>query len=43
MRNYLQMHEDFEAKLGRDLTNDEVEFLQWVFNRYMEEKNQQTA
>lgn len=43
MRNYLQMHEEFKDKLGRNLTHDEIQFLQWVFNRYMEEKNQQSA
>ena len=43
MKNYLQMHKDIEDKLDRKLTNDEVQFLQWVFSRYLEENKDQTA
>ncbi|MFS0673211.1 hypothetical protein [Ornithinibacillus sp. 179-J 7C1 HS] len=43
MKNYLQMHKDIEVKLDRRLTNDEVQFLQWVFSRYLEENKDQSA
>lgn len=43
MTNYLQMYKDFEKKLERQLTREEVKFLQWVFNRYLKENNQQPA
>jgi hypothetical protein len=37
MKNYLQMYKDIEVRLNRQLTKDEIKFLQWVFNRYQEE------
>ncbi|WP_255247490.1 hypothetical protein [Paucisalibacillus globulus] len=43
MINYLQMYKDFEKKLERQLTSEEIKFLQWVFNRYLKENNQQPA
>jgi hypothetical protein len=43
MKNYLQMHKEIQVKLDRNLTLDEVAFLQWVFSRYLEEKKEQTA
>ncbi|MEN2767237.1 hypothetical protein [Ornithinibacillus xuwenensis] len=39
----LELYKDIESKLKRDLTNEEMDFLQWVFNRYLEEKEQQSA
>jgi hypothetical protein len=43
MISYLQMYKDFEVKLERQLNNEEVRFLQWVFNRYEKENDQQPA
>ena len=43
MISYLQMYKDFEVKLERQLNNEEVRFLQWVFNRYVKENDQQPA
>lgn len=28
----------YENKLGRQLNEEEVDFLQWLYNRYSEEK-----
>lgn len=36
---FSQMKADTEAKLGRQLYNSEIEFLQWVYVRYEKEQN----
>lgn len=41
MKSYLQMVRDIEVQLQRELTMEEMKFLQWVFKRYMEEKEEQ--
>jgi hypothetical protein len=38
MKSYLQIYQDVKKNLDRELTDDEMKFLQWVFNRYIEEK-----
>ncbi|GIO26802.1 hypothetical protein [Ornithinibacillus bavariensis] len=43
MKSYLQIYYDIKNKLDRELTLDEVKFLQWVFNRYVEEEKEQSA
>ncbi|HEX6594011.1 MAG TPA: hypothetical protein VF095_05425 [Bacillota bacterium] len=40
MKDFLQMCHDAEEKLGRKLEKKELEFLQWVFERYVEEKEE---
>lgn len=43
MGSFLQLYSDFKVKLNRDLSHDEMMFLQWVFERYEEEKKKQSA
>ncbi|WP_281355738.1 hypothetical protein [Virgibacillus ihumii] len=38
MESFSQVHEDTEEKLGRELAENEMEFLHWVYNRYAEEQ-----
>ncbi|SET75614.1 hypothetical protein SAMN05216389_12516 [Oceanobacillus limi] len=38
MKSFLQLCRDTEKKLGRKLLEQEVEFLQWVSERYIEEE-----
>ncbi|WP_165769018.1 hypothetical protein [Virgibacillus profundi] len=40
MESLLQVCEDTEKKLGRQLQENEVEFLQWMYKRYEEEKGE---
>lgn len=38
MESFLQFCEEMELQLGRQLLMEERAFLQWVFNRYLEEQ-----
>ncbi|WP_196493836.1 hypothetical protein [Ornithinibacillus caprae] len=38
MKNFLQFCRETEIKLGRKLQEDEIKFMQWVFERYIEEE-----
>ncbi|MGP4106208.1 hypothetical protein [Virgibacillus sp. L01] len=38
MKSFLHLLEDTEKKLGRQLYENEVEFLQWVYERYTREQ-----
>lgn len=38
MQSFLHLLEDTEKKLGRQLYENEVEFLQWVYERYTREQ-----
>ncbi|MFB4169869.1 hypothetical protein [Virgibacillus sp. JSM 102003] len=38
MKSFLHLLEDTEKKLGRQLYKNEVEFLQWVYERYTREQ-----
>ena len=40
MRSFLQVCEDTRKKLGRQLQEDEVKFLQWMYKRYIEEQQE---
>ncbi len=40
MESFSQVHEETEEKLGRELQENEVEFLHWVYQRYTEEQQQ---
>lgn len=40
MKSFLQVLNDTEEKLGRQLWENEVVFLQWVYERYTEEEKQ---
>lgn len=37
MVTFLQICQETEEKLGRQLQDKEVVFLQWVYSRYLEE------
>ncbi|MBU5267938.1 hypothetical protein [Virgibacillus proomii] len=37
MVTFLQICQETEEKLGRQLQDNEVVFLQWVYSRYLEE------
>ncbi|WP_157052437.1 hypothetical protein [Ornithinibacillus contaminans] len=39
----LEFFKEIEWKLERNLTTEELKFLHWLFNRYQEEQNQQSA
>jgi hypothetical protein len=43
MKSYLQIYQDVKKNLDRELTDDEMKFLQWVFNRYIEEEKEKSA
>ncbi|WP_158595141.1 hypothetical protein [Oceanobacillus piezotolerans] len=36
--SFLQMFEETRKKLGRQLQEEEIQFLQWMYNRYIEEQ-----
>lgn len=38
MESFLQFRNRTEKQLGRELHNKELAFLQWVYERYTEEK-----
>lgn len=38
MESFSQVHEDTKEKLGRELKENELEFLCWVYQRYSEEQ-----
>ncbi|CDQ38252.1 MULTISPECIES: hypothetical protein [Virgibacillus] len=38
MVSFLQVCDDTEKKLGRKLQEKEIQFLQWVYKRYIEEQ-----
>lgn len=40
MVNFLQFYENARKQLGRQLKEEEVNFLQWMYNRYSEEKQE---
>ncbi|GGB35038.1 hypothetical protein GCM10011409_10640 [Lentibacillus populi] len=40
MESFLHVLKDTEKKLGRQLQEREIEFLQWVYDRYTEEEQQ---
>ncbi|WP_175284953.1 hypothetical protein [Lentibacillus jeotgali] len=41
MESFLQVRESTEEQLGRKLYERELVFLQWVYERYTEENEQQ--
>ncbi|HLR72438.1 MAG TPA: hypothetical protein VK085_13535 [Pseudogracilibacillus sp.] len=43
MKKFQQFKADTEKKLNRKLLKKELEFMQWVFERYLEEKQQGDA
>lgn len=38
METYMQIFSDTEEQLGRELADQEIHFLQWVYERYANEK-----
>lgn len=38
MESFLKVCEETRKKLGRQLQEEEIEFLQWVYERYEEEQ-----
>ncbi|WP_156290186.1 hypothetical protein [Oceanobacillus salinisoli] len=38
MENILHLYDDARKQLGRQLREEEVNFLQWMYNRYSEEQ-----
>ncbi|WP_165767952.1 hypothetical protein [Virgibacillus indicus] len=36
---YMRVCEEFREKLGRQLQQNELEFLQWVYGQYLREKS----
>ncbi|MFD1852234.1 hypothetical protein ACFSC5_19860 [Oceanobacillus bengalensis] len=40
MISFLQVCEDTKEKLGRQLQEDELRFLHWMYNRYTEEQQE---
>ncbi|SFA97686.1 hypothetical protein SAMN04488072_104267 [Lentibacillus halodurans] len=38
MESFLQVQESVEEQLGRELQDNELAFLQWVYERYTEEE-----
>ncbi|GAB3048169.1 hypothetical protein [Virgibacillus ainsalahensis] len=42
MESFLQVCEDTKEKLGRQLHENELEFLQWMYERYTEEQLKKT-
>ncbi|WP_170875222.1 hypothetical protein [Virgibacillus pantothenticus] len=38
MVTFLQLCKNTESRLGRQLLDNEILFLQWVYNRYLKEK-----
>lgn len=38
MLNFLDLYENTSKQLGRKLKDEEVDFLQWLYDRYSEEK-----
>ncbi|WP_158701613.1 hypothetical protein [Lentibacillus sp. Marseille-P4043] len=40
MESFLTVLEDTKEKLGRQLQTNEIEFLQWVYDRYREDEQQ---
>lgn len=41
MKSFLQVCEDTKERLGRKLQDNEIKFLQWVYERYEEEKSKE--
>lgn len=39
--SFLNVLEDTKEKLGRQLQKSEVEFLQWMYERYQDEQKKQ--
>ncbi|WP_181917163.1 hypothetical protein [Virgibacillus dokdonensis] len=42
MVTFLQLCKTTESRLGRRLLENELLFLQWMYNRYLEEKPKKT-
>ncbi len=38
MLSFIEVYEDTVEKLGRQLLDNELQFLQWVYRRYQEEQ-----
>ncbi|WP_170150274.1 hypothetical protein [Oceanobacillus halophilus] len=40
MNCFLQLCDDAKNQLGRQLREEEISFLQWMYNRYTEEQQE---
>ncbi|MFC3038637.1 hypothetical protein ACFOGI_00030 [Virgibacillus xinjiangensis] len=38
MKSFIHLYEETQEELGRKLRKDEYEFLEWMYERYIEEK-----
>jgi len=43
MKSFVQLCENTKEKLGRQLQNNEKEFLQWVYENYKDEEKRKIA
>lgn len=43
MENFTKVCEDAKKRLGRQLQDDEIQFLRWVYARHQEEQAKPTS
>lgn len=43
MEKMIHVYEEFRGKLGRNLDEEEKQFLKWVYERYLEEITNKTG
>ncbi|MFA1822450.1 hypothetical protein ACDX78_20185 [Virgibacillus oceani] len=43
MKNFVQLCENTKEKLGRQLQDNEIAFLQWVYENYKDEEEKKIA
>ncbi|MFC2948957.1 hypothetical protein [Virgibacillus sediminis] len=43
MKSFIHLFEETQEELGRKLEEEEVEFLDWLYQRYIEEKTEKIS
>lgn len=43
MESWLEFYEKMKGKLDRELLQEEIDFLKWVYDKYLEELEQKSS